>query len=63
MYRRIKMNLLNPISEQQARAAASASYNAPSPYMAFRNLSLTSPMIGRVHNVKPGCSSCGKKVM
>jgi len=21
---------------------------------------LSSPMIGRIHNVKPGCSSCGK---
>lgn len=23
--------------------------------------SLNSPMVLRVHNVKPGCSSCGKK--
>lgn len=24
-------------------------------------LSLRSPMVARVHKVKPGCSSCGKK--
>ena len=27
------------------------------------NVSLNAPMIGRVHNVKPGCSACGKRVM
>lgn len=26
------------------------------------NRSLHSPMIGRIYNAKPGCSSCGKKV-
>lgn len=26
------------------------------------NRSLNAPMIGRVYNAKPGCSSCGKKV-
>ena len=25
--------------------------------------SLKTPMISRVHNAKPGCSACGKKVM
>lgn len=27
-----------------------------------RNLPLYSPMIVRIHNAKPGCSACGKKV-
>lgn len=27
-----------------------------------RPITLSSPMIGRVHAVKPGCSACGKKV-
>lgn len=27
------------------------------------NLPLNSHMINRVHNAKPGCSACGKKVM
>jgi len=26
------------------------------------NFSLNTPMIDRVHKVKPGCSACGKKV-
>ena len=45
-----------------------ASYISSSP---LKSISLTSnsvksalnaPMIGRVYNAKPGCSSCGKKV-
>jgi hypothetical protein len=27
-----------------------------------RPMTLSAPMIGRVHAVKPGCSACGKKV-
>ena len=27
-----------------------------------RTVSLSSPMIERVHKAKPGCSSCGKKI-
>ena len=27
-----------------------------------KNLPLNSPMVNRVHNAKPGCSACGKKV-
>ena len=27
-----------------------------------KNMALNAPMINRVHNVKPGCSACGKKV-
>lgn len=27
-----------------------------------RQMTLSAPMIGRVHAAKPGCSSCGKKV-
>ena len=32
------------------------------PKTVAKPVSLSSPMIGRVHNVKPGCSACGKKV-
>jgi hypothetical protein len=60
MYRRIGMNLLNPTGEQQARITATAAQTTP---MSFRNFSLNTPMIARVHNAKPGCSACGKKVM
>ena len=28
----------------------------------YKNISLNSPMIDRVHRAKPGCSACGKKV-
>ena len=30
------------------------------PSVSFQSRSLTAPMVSRVHNVKPGCSSCGK---
>ena len=64
MYRRIRMNLLNPTSDQQIRAPpATALYNNQTPFLPFRSLSLSSPMIGRVNNIKPGCSACGKRVM
>jgi len=39
--------IANLVKTQQAQQR-----NAPS--------ALNSPMIGRVHNVRPGCSSCGK---
>ncbi len=50
------MNLTNPNVQQAAAAAAK-----PTPTQ-FRAGALNSSMIGRVHNAKPGCSSCGKKV-
>ena len=27
-----------------------------------KNMALNAPMVQRVHNAKPGCSACGKKV-
>jgi hypothetical protein len=60
MYRRIGMNIIYPNREQQARLAAATTQSAP---ISFRNFSLNTPMIARVHNAKPGCSACGKKVM
>jgi hypothetical protein len=35
----------------------------PNPNPVQKNFSLNAPMINRVHNAKPGCSACGKKVM
>jgi hypothetical protein len=34
----------------------------PALYTYSRNGGLDSPMIGRIHKAKPGCSSCGRKV-
>ena len=51
------MNLSNP-NVQQATFAAAAK---PTPTH-LRAGALNSSMIARVHNAKPGCSSCGKKV-
>ena len=45
-----------------------ASYISSSPLKSVGLMSnsvksaLNAPMIGRVYNAKPGCSSCGKKV-
>lgn len=52
------MNLTNPNVQQAAAMAAAAKPTLTQ----FRAGALNSSMIGRVHNVKPGCSSCGKKV-
>lgn len=55
---KIGMNLQNPnIYLQQMPARPST--------MALNvntNTALNSGMIGRIHKLKPGCSSCGKKV-
>lgn len=48
------MNLINPNLQQ-----AAVVYPTPTQ---VRTGALNSSMINRVHNVKPGCSSCGKKV-
>jgi|APCry1669189534_1035231.scaffolds.fasta_scaffold183290_1 hypothetical protein len=35
---------------------------APRKNLQAKNNALNAPMINRVYNAKPGCSSCGKKV-
>ena len=42
----------------QAYGANLARSSAPAP----RPMTLSAPMIDRVHATKPGCSACGKKV-
>lgn len=39
---------------QQRKLAAAA------PTVRPQQFSLSSPMVGRIHNVRPGCGSCGK---
>ena len=54
---KIGMNLQNPNVYAYTKARPSI--------MAFNtntNTALNSGMIGRIHKLKPGCSSCGKKV-
>ena len=29
----------------------------------YMNMPLNAPMISRIHNAKPGCSACGKRVV
>ena len=43
----VPMNLNNPLN------SSSSQLPAPS--------ALSAPMIKRIHNVRPGCGSCGKK--
>ena len=35
---------------------------APKVIAPVASSALTSPMVGRIHKAKPGCSACGKKV-
>jgi hypothetical protein len=55
---RISMNLVNP----QPNNFRSNVSNVPNSVVAHKNMSLNSPMIGRIHKAKSGCSACGKKV-
>lgn len=59
---RVKMNIstsdystqLQAFKLQQQRLAVSAPTTAP------RQFALNQSIVGRVHNVRPGCGSCGK---
>jgi len=54
----IKMTLTNGNLANVHFAALTRSKLAAVPTPA-KNVTLKSPMIGRVHNVRPGCGSCG----
>jgi len=59
----IKMRLLNGNPMPQQLAAFSKSNMSPVPQnlpAKSNTSSLHSSMIGRIHNVKPGCGSCGR---
>jgi len=58
---RIKMNINNPNAMLRQNE-----YSNPTPKLTIntapKHMSLSSPMIDRVHKAKSGCSACGKKV-
>lgn len=59
----IKMRLLNGNPTAQQLAAFSKSNMSPVPQnlpTKSNTSSLNSSMISRIHNIKPGCGSCGK---
>jgi hypothetical protein len=58
---RIRMNLENP-NNHFIKNISTAISHKPIATSAPKNISLTAPMIDRVHRAKPGCSACGKKV-
>ena len=61
---RVKMNIttseygqyMQTYHSQQRRLAAAA----PPLKQSLGRISLNSPMVGRIYNVRPGCGSCGK---
>jgi hypothetical protein len=55
------MNLENP-NNHFIKNISTAISHKPIATSAPKNISLTAPMIDRVHRAKPGCSACGKKV-
>jgi len=59
---RIQMNLENPNS-QLARNMTSSVVHRPMGKSAPKNIPLNASMIDRIHKSKPGCGSCGKKVV
>jgi hypothetical protein len=65
MSARFKLNFNNNNSYSQSNYynnVAPLLANAPKILVSNKNQALHAPMIGRVYNAKPGCSSCGKKV-
>jgi hypothetical protein len=58
----IRMNLENPNS-QLSKNIVSSSIQHRMAKTVSKNLSLNSSMIDRIHKAKPGCGSCGKKVV
>ena len=59
----IKMSLSNgnPTRTQLAILSYNANLAAIPKKPATVNAPLSAPMVGRIHNVKPGCGSCGRK--
>jgi len=54
------MSLDNNNSSMQYIASVNHLQKAASAVNPVKNVSLKTPMIGRIHNVRPGCGSCGK---
>ncbi len=59
----IKMSLSNghPTRTQLAVLSHNANLAAIPSSPAQVNAPLSAPMVKRIHNVKPGCGSCGRK--
>ena len=59
----IKMSLSNgnPTRTQIAILTHNANLAAIPKNPATKSAPLSAPMVGRIHNVKPGCGSCGRK--
>jgi len=57
----IKMSLLNTNPTITQIATLTYSANLASIPKTTKNAPLNSAMIGRIHNAKPGCGSCGRK--
>jgi hypothetical protein len=59
----IKMSLSNgnPTRTQLAVLSYNANLAAIPKSPAQINAPLSAPMVKRIHNVKPGCGSCGRK--
>ena len=49
-------------SQVQQRVPNISAYSANVATAPSRPISLSAPMVSRVHTTKPGCSACGKKV-
>jgi hypothetical protein len=55
----IKMDLYSGINSVQKQVFISMLINSQKQHKSAPS-ALNSPMIGRIHNVRPGCGSCGK---
>jgi hypothetical protein len=60
MFKRMNFSNVQNYRGQNLNAYAASIANVQT--AAPRPMTLSAPMIGRVHAAKPGCSACGKKV-
>jgi len=60
MPQKITMNLNNNNSSSQYLAAFQYSQKALKAPQPTKDGSLKTPMIGRIHSIRPGCGSCGR---
>jgi hypothetical protein len=66
MPKKIHMFLSNgnhsPVNLNKLHIAQSPAMSVPNPYMSAPKSSaaLNAPFLARIHNVRPGCGSCGR---
>jgi hypothetical protein len=60
MPQKITMNLQQSHNHNSDALRYVETFNKIQALQSAKNTSLKTPMIGRIHNIRPGCGSCGR---